>query len=85
MHLTISFDDFYPTYGNLRYIYILGLVALLILCMAWFNYINLSTAQSIKRSHEISIRKIIGASRSSLVQLYLTESIAINLLGLFFA
>lgn len=85
MHLPKSFADSYPTFGNLRYIYILGLVAILILCMAWFNYINLSTTQTIKRSNESGIRKIIGTSRNSLVGLYLMESIAINLLGLSFA
>jgi putative ABC transport system permease protein len=81
MHLPSSFDDRYPTYGNLRYIYVLGLVAILIVCMAWFNYVNLATAHAIKRAHEIGIRKIIGASRAALVRLYLTESITINLLA----
>jgi putative ABC transport system permease protein len=81
MHLHSSFDDRYPTYGNLRYIYVLGLVAILIVCMAWFNYVNLATAHAIKRAHEIGIRKIIGASRAALVRLYLTESITINLLA----
>lgn len=81
MHLPSGFDDRYPTYGNLRYIYVLGLVAILILCMAWFNYVNLATAHAIKRAHEIGIRKIIGASRAALVRLYLTESITINLLA----
>ncbi|KYP14489.1 ABC transporter permease [Flavihumibacter sp. CACIAM 22H1] len=81
MHLPQSLSDPFPSFGNLKYVYVLGLVAMLIVFMAWFNYVNLSTAQALKRASEIGIRKIIGASRASLIQLYLTESLLMNLLG----
>ncbi|WP_290793462.1 ABC transporter permease [Flavihumibacter sp. UBA7668] len=81
MHLPDSFNDPFPSFGNLKYVYVLGLVAILIVFMAWFNYVNLSTAQALKRANEIGIRKIIGASRASLIQLYLTEAMLMNLLG----
>lgn len=85
VHLGASLSDRYLTYGNLRYVYMLGAIAFLILLIAWFNYINLSTANSIKRAGEVGIRKAIGASRKSLVAQFMGESVLVNLLGLIVA
>ncbi|HOY12019.1 MAG TPA: ABC transporter permease [Saprospiraceae bacterium] len=74
MHLGTSLGDQLQTYGNLKYIYILSAVAALILLIAWFNYINLSTAASLKRSQEVGIRKTIGASKGQLISLFLAET-----------
>ncbi|MDB5279820.1 MAG: transporter permease [Ferruginibacter sp.] len=81
VHLGSSLSDRYLTYGNLKYVYMLGAIAFLILLIAWFNYINLSTANSIKRAGEVGIRKAIGASRQSLVAQFMGESVLINLIG----
>ncbi len=81
IHLPVSLQDKYPTIGNLKYVYILSLVAIMILAIAWFNYINLSTANALKRSNEVGVRKVVGASRSNLVMQFLTESILVTLLG----
>ena len=82
MHLASSLSDTYPTTGNLKYVYIIGLIALLILAIAWFNYVNLSTANSIKRANEVGVRKVIGASQQSLVFQFLSESLLTNVIGL---
>ena len=42
---------------------------------------NLSTAQSEKRSKEVGVRKVIGASRFTLIRQFLTESILLSLLA----
>ena len=55
----------------------------LICLVAWANYINITTARSIKRAREIGVRKISGATRYQLVMQFLTESSLINLLALF--
>jgi len=81
VHLGSSFHDTFPTYGNLTYVYMLAGIALLILLIAWFNYINLSTANSFKRAGEVGVRKVIGASRAGLVVQFLSESFMINILG----
>jgi len=81
VHLGSSFSDTYPTTGNLKYIYVLGGISLLILVIAWFNYVNLSTANSFKRAGEVGVRKVIGASRTNLVFQFMGESLLINLLG----
>lgn len=85
IHLPASLDDTYQTTGNLKYVYILGIIALLILAIAWFNYINLSTANALKRANEVGVRKVIGASKTSLIFQFLGESILINILALVLA
>ncbi len=81
VHLPESLSDTYQTSGNLAYVYILSAIALLILFIAWFNYINLSTANSLKRANEVGVRKVVGASQQSLVLQFLGESLLVNILG----
>ncbi|MDW3193484.1 MAG: FtsX-like permease family protein [Cytophagales bacterium] len=57
------------------------IIAAIILVIAWFNYINLSTAQSMKRAGEVGIRKSMGANRAELVFQFLSEAVTINLLA----
>ena len=85
MHLGSSLSDTYPTAANLKYVYMLGGISFLILLIAWFNYINLSTANSFKRAGEVGVRKVIGASKTNLVFQFISESFLINVLGFVFA
>ncbi len=82
VHLGKSLDDTYQTFANLKYVYMLGFIAGLIILIAWFNYINLSTANAFKRANEVGVRKVIGATRWSLIIQFIGESIALNLMGL---
>jgi putative ABC transport system permease protein len=82
MHLAESLGDYYSTSGSLAFIYILEGIAALILVIAWFNYINLSTAGALKRAKEVGLRKAIGATRRQLVWQFLGESLFINILSL---
>ena len=61
--------------GNIIYVRGFLLIAILILLIACFNYINLSTAGSFTRAKEIGIRKVVGATRQELVGQFLGESI----------
>ncbi len=60
--------------GNLSFLYILMLIAGFILLIACVNFMNLSTAKSLKRSIEVGIRKTIGANRASIARQFYTES-----------
>lgn len=82
VHLSASLNDTFQTFGNLKYIYILGIIAMFILVIAWFNYINLSTSNALKRAGEVGVRKVIGASRTSLILQFLGEAVIVNLMGL---
>ncbi|HVW15139.1 MAG TPA: ABC transporter permease [Mucilaginibacter sp.] len=53
---------------------IFTVIALLILVIACINYVNLSTARSMLRSREISMRKIVGAAKSHLFMQFIIET-----------
>lgn len=60
----------------------LAVIAALILGIAIINYVNLSTAMASKRAREISLRKIVGASRRQIIIQFLTESVLITFIAL---
>lgn len=60
--------------GALQTVRIFMVIAMLILFIASVNYVNISTARSIIRSKEVSIRKIIGAARAQLFIQFIVES-----------
>lgn len=67
--------------GNAMYIYFLLVVSLLVLTVAYINYINLTTVQSIRRVAEVGVRKVSGAHQGQLVTQFLSESVIMNLLA----
>jgi len=82
VHLAASLNNYYTTTGNLAFVYLMAGVAMIILIIAWFNYINLSTAASLKRIKEVGVRKVIGATKNQLIIQFLGESILLNICGL---
>jgi len=61
------------------------IVAVIVLLIACINYVNLITARAIKRSKEISMRKIIGAGKAELFMQFLSESLLTFLIALILA
>ncbi|WP_172796070.1 ABC transporter permease, partial [Roseivirga echinicomitans] len=60
IHLKSGFTFSPFTVSDIRYVYLFGSVAILILIIACLNYINMVTARSIKRIKEIGLRKVMG-------------------------
>jgi putative ABC transport system permease protein len=60
---------------DIKYVYVLSVVGLLIIIIALINYINITTARATVRLKEVAVRKITGSSRNSLFSLFLTESL----------
>lgn len=58
---------------------VLSAIALLILAMACFNFINLATAQAVGRAREVGVRKTLGGSRGQLIRQFLSETSVIVL------
>jgi putative ABC transport system permease protein len=84
IHLKSNFEGEIAAQGNIQYVYIFSVVALLVLFIACFNFINLSTARSAKRAKEVGLRKMFGSQRPQLVRQFLNESILLSLIGLLF-
>ena len=81
-HLAASLSNTMVTTGSLGFVYLLSGLALLIVLIAWLNYVNLSTATALQRAKEVGIRKVVGATNSQLVGQLLAESLLLNGLGL---
>lgn len=71
--------------GRIDQVFLFGAVAFLILLMACVNFMNLSTARSASRSREVGVRKSVGALKSDLVVQFITESVLLSFIALFFA
>ena len=85
IHLTAGIRYNPPNTGNIHHIYILALIALIVLSVAGINYMNLATARSGTRAKEIGVRKVVGASRRSLMSQFLCESLFFTFLAFFLA
>ncbi|MCC6201854.1 MAG: FtsX-like permease family protein [Gammaproteobacteria bacterium] len=70
--------------GNRFYVYGFFAVAVFVLLVASINYVNLSTARTVKRAREVGMRKILGARRGYLMLQFLTESLLFAALALVF-
>ncbi|MEL7145472.1 MAG: ABC transporter permease [Bacteroidota bacterium] len=78
---------YYPQYpsfkkaGDLKTVNILVIIAIIILLIAWFNYINLSTVKAIERAKEIGIRKVLGSQKKHILWQFVIESLLINIVA----
>ncbi|PWV45855.1 ABC transporter permease [Chitinophaga sp. S165] len=61
--------------GNIQYVYIFIITAIIILLIACVNFMNLSTARSAGRAKEVGLRKVMGSQKSSLIIQFLAESV----------
>lgn len=72
---TIHLGNNFHESGNTNLIYIFTAVAVLILLLALFNYMSLTTARATLRAKEVGIRKVVGANRGGLVRQFYVESV----------
>lgn len=77
IHFNSDLPQDFPS-GNKTYVYIFGFVGLFIIVIASINYINMSTAFSVKRTKEIGLKKIFGAQQSTLRLQLISESVALT-------
>jgi putative ABC transport system permease protein len=70
--------------GNIVYVYLFLSAAVLVLAIACFNFMNLSTSRYLDRMKEIGVRKVVGANRKQLIRQFLTESILVTVVSMAF-
>jgi len=63
-------------------IFFIPFLAILVMLLACFNYIILSIARALRRTKEIGLRKVIGARRSQVIKLFLSETFTVTFLAL---
>lgn len=83
MYLHSGFDEIgNVSGGRIQYVKLFSIVAILILMIACINFMNLTTARSVKRAKEISVRKVIGAMRSSLMRQFIGEAFLVAFISI---
>ncbi len=83
LHSHLLFESQPP--GNATNIYVFLAVGILILLIASMNFINLTTAFSIKRNCEVALKKVVGAQRRQLFGQFMQESLLLCTIALFCA
>jgi putative ABC transport system permease protein len=78
LHSAFDFGTDWGKRSSFTYIKIFSGVGILLLIIACVNFVNLSTSRSLKRSMEVGVRKVNGASRNQLIFQFLTESIVMS-------
>jgi putative ABC transport system permease protein len=71
--------------GNETYVKALTIIAIFLLAIACFNFINLATARSLRRAKEIGVRKVIGADRKQLLLQFIGETILLSVISMIMA
>ncbi|WP_420603612.1 ABC transporter permease [Flagellimonas sp.] len=73
-----------PT-NDIENIYILSAIGLFLIILASVNFVNLSTAQALKRAKEVGIRKTLGSKKFGLIKQFLSEAVIISFFSLVLA
>ncbi|MXV51463.1 FtsX-like permease family protein [Pedobacter sp. HMF7647] len=71
--------------GNITYVKALTIIAVFVLVIACFNFVNLATARSFRRAKEIGVRKVIGAERRQLLLQFTGETILLSIISVLIA
>ncbi|MBC2839395.1 ABC transporter permease [Robiginitalea sp. SC105] len=80
--LDIHLGGLYPGGIQERILWIVSLIGFLVLLLACINFINITTAQSLNRSREVGVRKVLGCGRHQLLRQFLSEVFLLSLFAL---
>ncbi|WP_419212795.1 ABC transporter permease [Maribacter sp. X9] len=82
IHLNSNLVGEVSSNNDMQSIYILSFIAIFLMVLASVNFMNLSTAHSLKRAKEVGVRKTLGSNKRDLVRQFLVESGLISFLSL---
>jgi len=72
-------------HSDIKYVYVFGFVAVFVLLIACFNFMNIGTARSMTRAREVGMRKVLGADKGKLIKQFLGESLIYSFISLVLA
>ena len=81
----VHFDGRYDGVMEKRNLWILSLIGLFLIITACVNFVNLATAQALKRTKEVGIRKVLGSLRGQLFWQFIAETGLITIVAAFVA
>jgi putative ABC transport system permease protein len=81
----VHFDARYGGVMERRNLWILSFIGIFVIVTACVNFVNLATAQALRRSREVGVRKVLGSLRSQLFWQFIAETALISILGLVMA
>ena len=84
-HLRSAWENGIQKGGLIQFVVLFGIIGVLVLILGCINFMNLSTAQSERRSKEVGIRKAIGSVRGQLINQFLTESFLVVMISFILA
>jgi putative ABC transport system permease protein len=85
IHLYSNYNQEAEVNGSGSAVSFMFLIGLIILGIAWINYINLSTARSVERAKEVGVRKVLGAAKGNLIRQFMLENVLLNLTAILLA
>jgi putative ABC transport system permease protein len=71
--------------GDIKYVYIFSCIGLFIIVLACVNFMNLSTAQALRRAREVGVRKVLGSLRGQLIRQFLAEALVYTAISMVLA
>lgn len=80
-----NIDEEFSQNSDVQNVYILSIIGFFLILLACVNFMNLSTAESLKRAKEVGIRKTLGSNRLGLIRQFLTEAGLISFLSFLLA
>ncbi|WP_205573275.1 ABC transporter permease [Flavisolibacter nicotianae] len=75
VYLHSTFKDGELSGGRIQYVRLFSVIAIFILLIACINFMNLTTARSVRRAKEIGVRKVVGAFRIALIRQFIGEAL----------
>jgi len=85
IHLSSGINFELSPIGDARFVLLFASIAILVLVIACLNYMNLATAQSLKRIKEIGLRKVVGAGKGQIILQFLGDSMMLTFIALVLA
>lgn len=85
IHLKSKINMELGTNSDIRYIYLFACIALIILLLAYINYMNLTITRTVGRAKEVGVRKVMGAMKKQLITQLISETMILSVISLTFA